>query len=579
MKWRSGLLVLALLPPLAIGQGPERIGLEILEPPTESPETDGWTTEVWQNAASSQLKKLAKLLAASDPVSEEDVRPFLDDRLEATPLLTALSLQFEDAGLRVERQTAPTASAARQSPSGLAGALAGIQGLFTGDAHPAVKIVRVRPQPDDTRFETDVLIHLDGTTTEGHGEASFHWSVGWQLREGKPLIRRIDSSDFEWVTAPRLFFEDDTTTVLSEAGQAARQLAVGVDRWWGSLDASLGVDPNGYQGLSLGDVDGDGREDLYVSQSGGLPNLLLLQTESGRLRDATHESGAAWMDRSRGALLVDLDGDGDRDLALATAPALLLMRNDGAGHFELVEARDDVTDGFSLAAADYDGDGRLDLYVCRYYGDDHSGALPLAVPYHDAENGGANVLLANEGGLRFRDATREAGLHHRNFKFSFAASWSDYDSDGDPDLYVANDFGRNNLYRNDDGRFTDVAAEAGVEDIAAGMSASWSDYDRDGLMDLYVGNMFSSAGGRITFQQQFKPDAPDATRRQYQRHARGNSLFRNLGDGRFEDVTEEAAVWMGRWAWSSPWVDVNNDGRDDLVVGNGYITNEDTKDL
>ena len=75
------------------------------------------------------------------------------------------------------------------------------------------------------------------------------------------------------------------------------------------------------------------------------------------------------------------------------------------------------------------------------------------------------------------------------------------------DLYVANDFGRNNLYRNDGGRFVDVAGQAGVEDMASGMSASWGDYNQDGHMDLYVGNMFSSAGNRIAYQQRFKPEA------------------------------------------------------------------------
>ncbi len=87
-----------------------------------------------------------------------------------------------------------------------------------------------------------------------------------------------------------------------------------------------------------------------------------------------------------------------------------------------------------------------------------------------------------------------------------AASWEDYDQDGDLDLYVANDFGRNNLYRNDDGQFVDVAAEAGVEDISAGMSVSWGDYNNDGQADLYVGNMFSSAGNRVTYQRQFSSD-------------------------------------------------------------------------
>jgi len=174
-------------------------------------------------------------------------------------------------------------------------------------------------------------------------------------------------------------------------------------------------------------------------------------------------------------------------------------------------------------------------------------------------------------------------LYQNNHRFSFATAWEDYDNDGDLDLYVANDFGRNVLFRNDlneEGRrFTDVSRQAGVEDIAAGMSVTWGDYNHDGWMDLYVSNMFSSAGSRITSQSQFKRDEDDQTRKDIQRHARGNSLFENQGDGTFRDVSVDAAVTMGRWAWGSLFVDINNDGWEDLYVANGFFTTPDTGDL
>jgi hypothetical protein len=201
------------------------------------------------------------------------------------------------------------------------------------------------------------------------------------------------------------------------------------------------------------------------------------------------------------------------------------------------------------------------------------------VPYHDANNGGANVMLRNEGDFAFRDVTKQCGLDANNRRFSQAAAWEDFDNDGDPDLYVANDFGRNNLYRNDGGVFTDIAAQAGVEDLSAGMSVSWADYNRDGRMDLYVGNMFSSAGNRISYQRRFKSGAADETVAGFRRHARGNSLFENLGDGTFRDVSVACGATMGRWAWASPFVDLNNDGWQDLIVANGYVTNDDSGDL
>jgi hypothetical protein len=147
------------------------------------------------------------------------------------------------------------------------------------------------------------------------------------------------------------------------------------------------------------------------------------------------------------------------------------------------------------------------------------------------------------------------------------------------DLYVANDFGRNSLYRNEKGQFTDVADVLGVEDMAAGMSVSWGDYNRDGRMDIYVGNMFSAAGNRITYQRRFVNGRESAVASGIQRMARGNSLFAAQPDGSFADVSESAAVTMGRWAWSSLFTDLNNDGWQDLVVANGYFSNDKADDL
>ncbi|MDP7277253.1 MAG: VCBS repeat-containing protein, partial [Planctomycetaceae bacterium] len=333
------------------------------------------------------------------------------------------------------------------------------------------------------------------------------------------------------------------------------------------------------------DVNGDGLDDLYLCQPGGLPNRLLIQQTDGTVRDRAREAGVDWLDRSRGALLLDFDNDGDQDLACVLNVNLVLMSNEGGGRFIERETVFSTGDSYSLAAADYDGDGDLDLYITGYGKGFLAGGAPVGTPeaipypYHDANNGGSNRLLRNDGDWRFRDVTDAVGLGVNNRRWSFAAGWADYDMDGDPDLYVANDYGRNCLYRNDGGRFTDVAATAGVEDIAAGMSVSWCDFNGDGRPDLYVGNMFSSAGERIAFQRRFQAGASEEIRGQFQRHARGNTLFENVGDGSFRDVSVVRDVTMGRWAWGSPFLDINNDGRPDLLVANGYVTGSDTNDL
>jgi len=118
-----------------------------------------------------------------------------------------------------------------------------------------------------------------------------------------------------------------------------------------------------------------------------------------------------------------------------------------------------------------------------------------------------------------------------------------------------------------------------VEDISPGMSIDWGDYDNDGLMDIYISNMFSGAGNRITFQDRFQTSADEETRGHFQRFARGNALFQNKGSGKFTDSSVEAGVTVGRWAWGSRFADLNNDGWQDLIVANGFFTQEDTSDL
>ena len=228
-----------------------------------------------------------------------------------------------------------------------------------------------------------------------------------------------------------------------------------------------------------------------------------------------------------------------------------------------------------MAAADYDRDGRVDIYFCTYIYYQSEDQYTYPVPYHDAQNGPPNFLFRNEltpkGGGFFRDVTESVGLDQNNNRFSFAPSWCDFDGDGWPDLYVANDFGRNNLYRNDGGRFRDVASSAGVEDIGAGMSACWSDLDGDGRWDLYVGNMWSAAGQRVVSDKSFAPATDSNLIAAYRRHTKGNSLFRNRGDGKFDDLASAGAE-MGRWAWSSDALDFDNDGHPEIYVACGMLT-------
>jgi hypothetical protein len=399
-------------------------------------------------------------------------------------------------------------------------------------------------------------------------------------------MRWIELEQVEQVTTrvspAKAWLVDSTESLLGVAPTVATSLGLrtGIDRWLTQLEGPLGVYNFGHHGLTVGDVNGDRLDDLYVCQTGGVPNHLFVQAADGTLRDVSESSGTNYLDNTRSALMIDLDNDGDQDLVLALTTGLLMLENDGQAQFRPRARISSVRQAFSLVAADYDQDTRLDIYVCVYYGrTDGASELPLPLPYFNATNGGENYLIRNLGDWRFEDATDASGLNQDNRRYSFAAAWEDHDNDGDPDLLVVNDYGPNQLFVNERGRFRNVAQASGLHDGAFGMSASWGDYDRDGHMDIYVANMFSAAGNRVTYQQRFKPTESDRTIARFRHLARGNTLFRNQGQGEYDDVSVEMGVTMGRWSWGSLFVDLNNDRWEDLLVTNGFITGTQTDDL
>jgi hypothetical protein len=443
----------------------------------------------------------------------------------------------------------------------------------------------------DAYFTTSLYCEASGGTNAVGRQLTSTWICHWSYPAPDPpqapMLKRVDLERYEEVeitiSGGRLF-ADCTESALAGNAAYAQQIIPGINHWLTRIPREF-MGQFGHHGIAVGDVNGDGLDDLYVCDAGGLPNRLFVQQTDGTALDLSEPSGMNLLEDSLGALLIDIDNDGDQDLAVATDSLLQLAENDGTGRFTLRRGIDADTDPYSLSAADYDSDGDLDIYVCGYKAnrqDPMNRGLPFPLPYHDANNGGRNYLLRNDGDFRFEDVTRSTGLDENNRRFSLAAAWEDFDNDGDVDLYVANDFGRNNLYRNDGGHFTDVAGAAGVEDHAAGMSVSWGDYNHDGRMDLYVSNMFSAAGNRVTYQRRFGEGLASQTVSHLRRMARGNTLFDNVSDNEgaaFRDTSVEAAVTMGRWAWSSKFVDLNNDGWQDLIVANGYVTNDDSGDL
>jgi tetratricopeptide (TPR) repeat protein len=440
----------------------------------------------------------------------------------------------------------------------------------------------------DTRARTTVRFDLTGAARAGwRAERLGHWQMRWQHASDGWRVTEWTTVDHLRSRASAPVFTEVTDAALGKSPSFRRQLVPGLDYWAAHLDAVFMPRGMGHHGVSVGDFDGDGLDDLYVSQPDGLPNRLFRNKGDGTFEDATEGAMPAILDRTSQSLFADVENDGDQDLILLTRSGPLLFLNDGKGHFtrdpDAFKFKDALQGSLTSAAmADYDRDGFLDLYLCAYgyfLGVSEDKAGPPS-PYHDALNGSPNVLLRNDGHGRFVEVTDQVGLDQNNDRFSFAPAWADYDQDGWPDLVVANDFGRKNLYHhegllNGKPHFKDVAAPAGVEDYGAGMSATFLDYNNDGLLDLYFGNMWTSAGQRVTSEPGFMPNAPAEIREIYRRHARGNALFKNQGNSTFADVTLEAGAEFGRWAWSSDAFDFDNDGWQDLYIVNGMFTRED----
>ena len=353
-----------------------------------------------------------------------------------------------------------------------------------------------------------------------------------------------------------------------------------------------------HPGISVVDINRDGWDDLYVSVRWG-KNMLLVNQQDGTFAEQAADFGLDIDGRTNSAIFADFDNDGDIDAMLArgTERSIYLVNEEG----RFVDRSSDLVDAplpyeaTSLSAADFNGDGLLDVYFCTYHQDDIQNRIDADLSHpdhrihtylspedsaelrrrHRNENrsflshvGPPNVLLVNQGNGRFgRAAQQDEAALWRN---SFQATWADYDNDGDPDLYVANDFSADFLLRNDGEQgFTDVT-DQGVATLGFGMGASWGDIDQDGNQDLYVSNMASKAGVRITA-------SIDGVDPNIALLASGNYLYRQH-EGRFQLVpstSKKMPVAKAGWAWGGQFADFDNDGHLDIYVPHGYNTPPD----
>ena len=435
-------------------------------------------------------------------------------------------------------------------------------------------------------LDTTVRFELVGGGNGFHREQRVgNWEMRWQrLPSGEVRLEKWSVAGETRCRSSAPSFVDASTHAFGTIPAYAAQFLPGTDYWRTVIDVASGIDIYGHNGVSAGDIDNDGLDDLYICQPAGLPNRLFRNRGDGTFEDITEFAGVGVLENSACALFADIDNDGRQDLIVVRATGPLLFLNQGGGKFRLkpdaFQFANPPQGTFTAAAmADYDRDGWLDIYFSLYSYYQGLDQYRYPMPYYDAENGPPNFLMRNNRDGSFHDVTKQAGLDKNNTRFSFCCAWGDSNGDGWPDLYVVNDFGRKNLYKNNgDGTFTDIAPEAGVEDVGAGMSVCWADFDNDCREDIYVADMWTAAGIRVSAQKNFQPEAPPAVLALYRKHAMGNCLFRNRGE-RFEDIGLRSGTTFGRWAWSSDCWDFNHDGYPDLYIANGMISGASKEDM
>ena len=355
--------------------------------------------------------------------------------------------------------------------------------------------------------------------------------------------------------------------------------------------------------VAVVDIDRDGFDDIYLMVRMGR-NLLLRNRGNGTFEEAAQAQELALNGNSTCGIFADFDNDGDSDLLLGrSVERCLYLENNGSWFTENKApwTRELPSLAVSISASDYNRDGLLDFYICTYrpeaLGDSNPGlggrggsgntgmtwperflSREDAARYMRLQNGDdhhfldqigpPNSLWVNRGGGNFERAPENelVGIWENTLQ----ATWADYDSDGDPDLYLANDFARDSLFRNEgpDG-FVEVTSASGANTYGFGMGASFGDYDGDGLQDLYVSNMYSKAGRRILAQ--FSGIGDD-----YVKSAQGNVLYRQRSTGQFEQVSSleppGLPVAEAGWSWGGQFADFDNDGDLDIYALSGYFT-------
>ena len=319
----------------------------------------------------------------------------------------------------------------------------------------------------------------------------------------------------------------------------------------------LGMFTSGGSSAAVGDYDGDGFDDIYVTDSDeGTRSHLFHNNGNGTFTDVAEKLGVAGGNDALSivadALWFDYDNDGREDLLVARFGTPILYHNEGGGKFRDVSAGSGLNkfgNTIAVIAFDYDNDGILDVMLGNYFKPvnliEQKDKHVLPNDLDNAVNGGGVSLWKGDGKGHFTDTTVKAGFgNHTGWTLDIAHA--DFNNDGTQDIYLACDYGTDRIFfNNGDGTFREETEKSITFDTRKGMNADVADYDNDGWLDIYVTNITD----------------------EYMKEC--NMLWHNNHDGTFTDVSKETNTCATLWGWAAKFGDFDNDGWKDLFVVNG----------
>lgn len=457
-------------------------------------------------------------------------------------------------------------------PENLSEYLVEISKKFESISQLKFRVLQIkRPIDDQPIWSCKILIDVVGEDSQKHPQQfESEQAVVFEIRNkaelaSHPVIAEWNVEKETWRQSDRYLMEEVTEAALLHEAPL-------LDNW--TLDLEF-TEQYWFQ-FAVEDYNLDGSLDIAIASNMAYPILMQHNRGNRYLETAAERNvipieGAIKVGSSFGCAWLDYDNDGYPDLILGNK----LYHNNQGLEFKDVTFDSNLLfqrECMGINIADYDCDGLLDIYML--YQSPAVRPQGANVPeqwVNETNTGYENQLWKNIGNGKFKNVTKVANAGGGK-RHTHAANWFFYDDDPFPDLYIANDFGKNVLLRNKgDGTFEDISEKSQSEGYSTSMGVSTGDLNNDGKTEIYVANMYSKMGRRIIGQVS-DDDYPEGIYPQIQGSCAGNRLYTRSDDGPFKEIGEKNLIHDVGWAFGPTFMDVDGDGLLDIYATTGFMS-------